>query len=152
MAYGTDDGLIEYLAMTGRVLPDGAVPAQVRYMGSMWVDSLEGLFCGMAVTDVASFPRDAWPAVPSRVEYAAYEAGYMWATGVDIFGQGGTQGGQVIKEKVDVLEVQYAEPTGAWWDNNRFYVPMAWAQLQPYLCLPIDGDGVCAGGSAAFVV
>lgn len=151
MPYGTDSGLVDYLLMTGRSIPAGHSASQIRFMGSLWVDSLEDLFCGAPVSDDASFPRDAWPSVPTRVVYAAYEAGYMWASGTDIFGTGGTSSGQVIKEKVDVLEVQYAEPVGQWWDNNRFYVPMAWAQLQPFLCLPGSDDGACKGGPAAMI-
>lgn len=152
MPYGSDLGLTEYLALTGRTLPVGAVPAQVRYAGSEWIDSLEDLYCGVAKSPDASFPRDVADPVPLRVEQAAYEAGYAWVTGTDIFGAGGTAGGQVTKEKVDVLEVQYAEPqSGDWFTNNRYIVPRAWAKLLPYLCLPSE-DGGCTGGPAAFVV
>lgn len=153
MPYGLDQGLVDYLSLTGRTLPVGAVAAQVRYAGSEWVDSLEDLYCGVAETPDASFPRDVADPVPIRVEQAAYEAGYLWATGVDIFGTGGTQGGQVTKEKVDVLEIQYAEPqSGDWYSNNRFIVPRAWAKLLPYLCLENAEDGGCSGGPAAFIV
>ena len=153
MAYGTDQGLTDYLALTGRALPAGAAPAQVRAIGSEWVDSLEDLYCGVAITFDASFPRDIVDPIPARVEQAAYEAGFASASGTDIFGTGGTSGGQVTKEKVDVLEVQYAEPkSGDWYSNNRYIVPRAWAKLIPFFCLPNDGDGVCSGGPAAFIV
>lgn len=141
MAYGSDADLIAYLALTGRSLPTGYVPAQVREMGSLWVDGFEDLFCGVALSDDASFPRDLYDPVPARVEHAAYEAGYAWATGAAIFGAGGTAGGQVIKERVDVIEVGYAAPDGAsWWANNRYIVPMAYAHLLPFICEPVDGD------------
>lgn len=141
MAYGSDADLIAYLALTGRSLPTGYVPAQVREMGSLWVDGFEDLFCGVALSADASFPRDLYDPVPARVEHAAYEAGYAWATGAAIFGAGGTAGGQVIKERVDVIEVGYAAPDGAsWWANNRYIVPMAYAHLLPFICEPVDGD------------
>lgn len=142
MAYGTDAGLIAYLDLTGRALPTGYTPAQVREMGSLWVDGFEDVFCGVALTTDASFPRDLYDTVPVRVEHAAYEAGYAWATGVAIFGDGGSAGGQVIKERVDVIEVGYASPVegSSWWANNRYIVPMAYAHLLPFICEPVDGD------------
>ncbi len=151
-SYGTDQGLIDYLAETGRVLPADAVPAQVRAMGTMYVDGFEDLFCGVALTDLNSFPRDLWPTVPTRIEYAAYEAGFAYANGDPIFGGGGTAGGQIIKEKIDVLEIGYAAPTnGDWWFNNRYIVPLAYAHLLPFLCLPSDDDGACKGGMGAMI-
>lgn len=152
LAYGSDVEMIAYLARTGRVLPINAVPEQVREIGSDYVDSLEDLYCGVAVSYDASFPRDLYPTVPVRVEQAAYEAAYAFATGVPIFGGGGTAGGQVTKEKVDVLEVSYAEPqSDDWWAANRYILPLAYAKLLPFICLPDDGEG-CRGGPAAFIV
>lgn len=152
LAYGSNEAMIAYLARTGRVLPSDAVPDQVREIGSDYVDSLEDLYCGIAVSYDASFPRDRYPTVPKRVEEAAYEAAYAFATGVPIFGGGGTAGGQVIKEKVDVLEVAYAAPqSGDWWTANRYILPQAYAKLLPFICLPDDGEG-CRGGPAAFIV
>lgn len=141
LAYGNDADLIAYLALTGRELPTGYTPAQAREMGSLWVDGFEDVFCGVALTTDASFPRDLYDPVPARVEQAAYEAGYAWATGAAIFGDGGSAGGQVIKERVDVIEVQYAAPSdGGWWAHNRYIVPMAYAHLLPFICEPVDGD------------
>lgn len=133
-SYGTDDGLIAYLAITGRTLPVGAVSSQVRAMGTAYVDSFEDMYRGIALTLDNSFPRDLWPDVPERVENAAYEAGFAWASGVAIFGGGGSAGGQVIREKVDVLELQYAGPQEGqgWWEANRFILPMAYALLIPF--------------------
>lgn len=135
MAYGTNAGLNAYLAASGRTLPSGADPDVVRFWGSLYVDSFEDLYRGTALQDGASFPRDLWPVVPQAVEWAAYEAGFAWADGVAIFGGGGTAGGQVVKERVDTLEVQYAAPqdgTG-YWDNNRFILPAAYALLLPFM-------------------
>lgn len=152
-SYGTDQGLEDYLMLTGRELPDGANPTVLRHWGTQYVDSFEDLYCGVALSPDNSFPRDLWPVVPERVEYAAYEAALAYAEGVTLFGGGGTSGGQVIKERVDVLEIQYAAPTGDWWGANRFIWPLAYSLLLPFLCLPQEGDGKgCVGGGAAFVV
>lgn len=135
MAYGTNAGLQDYLAASGRTLPSGADADVVRFWGSLYVDSFEDLYRGVALQGGASFPRDLWPAVPQAVEWAAYEAGFAWADGVAIFGSGGAAGGQVVKEKIDVIEVQYAAPqdgTG-YWENNRFILPAAYALLLPFM-------------------
>lgn len=133
MAYGTDQGLIDYLETTGRALPFPATADVARAWGSIYVDQFWDMYKGTALSDDEAFPRDLYPTVPTNVEYAAYEAGYAWATGVSIFGQGGTAGGQVIREKVDVLEVAYASPTGeGWWYDNRYILPLAWVLLMPF--------------------
>lgn len=134
MAYGSDAAMIAYLDGTGRTMPVGANPAALRADGSLYVDMFEERFRGVALTDTESFPRDLWPVVPERVEWAAYEAAWAVSQGVDIFGAGGTAGGQVIREKVDVLEVQYAGPQDGmgYWEANMFILPRAYALLLPY--------------------
>lgn len=129
MSYGTDAGLISYLALTGRVLPITTTEAIAREYGSLYVDQFDMEYRGYPTTYGGSFPRDIWTTVPERVEFAAYEAGYAWASGVAIFATGGNAGGQVIREKVDVLEVQYAAPEGGYWEANRFILPSAYALL-----------------------
>lgn len=148
MAYGSDQELTDYLALSGRVLPAGMTPAVARYWGSQYVNLWEDRYKGVAVALPDSFPRDIYDPVPVAVEHASYEAAFAHASGVDLFGTGGTAGGQVIREKIDVLEVQYAEPQagfGGYWDNNRFILPLAYALLLPFMRK--------AGGiGAAFVV
>lgn len=152
-SYGSDADLIAYLAETGRALPVDAVPAQVRAMGTMWVDSLEDLYCGTALSFDNSFPRDMYDPTPTRVEEAAYEAGLAWADGDPIFGGGGTAGGQVVEERVDVLSIKYATPTGSWWDSNRYFIPLAYSKLLPFLCIPDEDDGKCMPGlGGGFIV
>lgn len=133
-SYGTDAGLVAYLAQSGRVLPDGSTPSIVRFWGTAYVDMFEDMFRGTATAPPNSFPRNLWPVVPAGIEYAAYEAGFAWSSGIDIFGSGGTSGGQVIREKLDVMEVQYAAPKegSGYWENNRFILPLAYALLLPY--------------------
>lgn len=134
-SYGTNQGLLDYLSASGRSLPVGADADVVRFWGSLYVDQFEQDYRGSALQTDASFPRDLWPVVPVNVEYATYEAGFAWASGVPIFGGGGTAGGQVTKEKVDVLEVQYAAPQEGWgyWETNRFILPAAYALLLPFM-------------------
>ena len=147
-SYGSDAGLTAYLTSTGRVLPLGSDPAVVRVFGTMYVDSWDCEFKGVAVTPENSFPRDLWPVVPINVEDATYEAAFAYASGVAIFGAGGTSAGQVTREKVDVLEVAYATPqdgTG-WWENNRYVLPLAYTLLLPFM----RRKGCWGGG--AFVV
>lgn len=154
MAYGTNQGLIDYLATTGRTMPTGADPDVVRAWGSIYVNMWEDRYLGVAVALPDSFPRDMWPVVPVSVEYAAYEAGYAWSTGTwNGASAGGTAGGQVIKERVDVLEVQYAAPQdgSSWWINNRYIIPLAYALLQPFM-KPEATNGCSGAPGSAFVV
>lgn len=141
MAYGTDAAMAAYLARTGRAIPSGTDVSVAREMGSLWVNSFE--FRGVLVSDAQEdkFPRNrsnpsANP-TPVQIEYAAYEAGFAYATGIDIFGNGGTIGGQIVREKVDVLEVQYAAPqAGSFADfaeSMRVLLPIAYMYIKPWL-------------------
>lgn len=152
MAYGSVSEMVSYLARTGRALPDDAILEQALEYGSDYVDQFEDIFCGKALSYNASFPRDRYVEVPRKVEQAAYEAAYAFATGVPIFGDGGMSSGQVTKEKVDVLELTYASPQDGsdWWVNNRYILPQAYSKLLPFICIP-DPDG-CKGGPSAFIV
>lgn len=134
-SYGSDTDFLAYLTATGRTLPSGADASVARHYGTVYVDSWEDQYRGRALTTENSFPRNLWNPVPVAVEHAAYEAGFAWASGVDIFGSGGTSGGQVVREKVDVLEVQYAAPEAGsgWWEANRFVLPLAYALLLPFM-------------------
>ena len=134
-SYGTNTGLTAYLAASGRTLPVGADADVVRFWGTLYVDQFAQCYRGSPLTTDNTFPRDLWPVVPANVEYATYEAAFAYASGVAIFGGGGTAGGQVIREKVDVLEVAYAAPqdgTG-YWENNMFILPAAYAMLLPFM-------------------
>src|SRR5690625_2681535 len=137
-AYGTDQGLIDYLERTGRETDRD--PAHVREMGSLWVDS----FCFKSSREdpdqERKFPRKKY-GMPQAVEYAAYEAGYAWAEGDDIWGSQNFR--PVVREKVDVLEVQYAEPQATdLVSYARMMMPIAYAYLEPYLCAPRGGGGL----------
>ena len=133
-SYGSDEAMLEYLASTGRTLPAGIVPAVVRADGTLWVDQFERRYRSVALTDENSFPREAWPVVPQRVEWASYEAAWAVATGVAIWADGGTAGGQVVEERVDVLSVKYAGPQDglSYWELLQFIIPRAYALLTPF--------------------
>ncbi|MBK8583873.1 MAG: hypothetical protein IPL86_19295 [Flavobacteriales bacterium] len=135
MAYGSDLGLTAYLTATGRTLPGTTTAEIARFWGSLYVDQFEQCYRGTALQFDASFPRDLWTTVPLNVEHAAYEAGYAWASGVVIFGGGGTAGGQVTSEAVDTLKVTYAAPQDGWgyWESNMFILPAAYALLLPFM-------------------
>lgn len=134
--YGSDAAFTAYLASTGRAVHDHPTIAELRANGTLWVDQFEQMFKGIAISDENSFPRDQWPVVPTRVEQAAYEAGYAAWEGVDIWGSG-SSASVVTREQVDTLSVSYATPeikTGKdAWDSMRIMLPRAYALLQPYL-------------------
>lgn len=135
MPYGSDQGLIDYLALSGRTLPATATPEIARYWGSAYVNMWEECYKGVAISLPDSFPRDLYNPTPSAVEQAAYEAGLAWAEGIELFGSGGTNGGQVVREKLDVIEVQYAEPQdgSGYWESNMFIWPLAYMLLKPFM-------------------
>ena len=135
MSYGSDQGMVDFLAETGRELPSGVSVSAARYWGSLYCDQFEDLYRGVALQSGASFPRDVFNPIPSGVEIATYEAGFAWADGVPLFGAGGSAASQVIKEKVDVLEQQFAAPQDGvgWWDSNRYFYPAAYALLLPFM-------------------
>lgn len=150
MPYGTVAGLEAYAVMTGRVIPPDANLTAALYHASMYIDGTYwDDFCGVPATDDAAFPRKGSTTVPERVINATYEAALMWIADNDSLSFSGSQGGQVIREKVDVIEVQYAAPQ----DGGDVIVDgtprfsVIEGLLKPLLCrLP---DGV---GGYAFVV
>lgn len=135
MAYGSDEDFTAYLTATGRTLPSTSLASVARHYGSQYVDQFEQDYRGTAMTTDASFPRDLWQMVPTRVEHASYEAGFAYASGVPIFGDGGSYSGQVTSEKVDTLAVTYASPQDGigYWDANRYILPLAYSLLLPFL-------------------
>lgn len=146
-SYGTNEGLTAYMLATGRVMPVGANLDVARHFGTMYVDQFWVKYKGSALTSDNAFPRNLYNPTPANVEYASYEAAFSHASEVDIFGGGGSLGGQVIEEAVDVLRVKYAAPqegTG-YWENNLFILPLAYAYLIPYFKTK-------GGAGAAFVV
>lgn len=153
-SYGSDQGLIDYLAETGRVMPAEVTPATARFYGTLYVDQFEPDYCGLAVSLDNSFPRDLYDPTPQRVINASYEAAYAYATGVPIFGDGGTQAGSVKKETVDVLSFEYfGASEDGFWRDNRYILPLAYAMLLPFFCIDDGADGKCMPGlGGGFIV
>lgn len=143
MTYGTTQGLEDYATATGRTIPVGANLDAALYVASMYIDGTYwNDFCGEPATDDAAFPRKGQTDVPQRVINATYEAALMWLNDPASLSFSGSAGGQVVKEKVDVIEVQYAAPQGDWSVANgtpKFSVIDG--LLQPYICTLPDGFG-----------
>lgn len=81
--------------------------------------------------------------VPREVEYATYEAALLELESPGSLSPIFIPGGQVTREKVDVVEVQYAAPQAT--DNtlpNRPIVPGIDEVIAPVVCQPLCGAAV----------
>lgn len=146
--YGTPEGLEAYAAMSGRTLPADANLEAALYNASLYIDGLYwDDFCGKPASMDAAFPREGSTVVPQRIINATYEAALLWLADAGSLSVGGSAGGQVIREKVDVIEVQYASPTGDFIESGTPRYSVIEGLLRPLLCRLPDGVG---GG--AFVV
>lgn len=144
MSYGTVAGLQAYADLTGRDIPSGANLDAALYHASMYIDGTYwNDFCGEAATDDAAFPREGSTTVPERVVNATYEAALLWLSDSSSLSFGGSQGGQVVREKVDVIEVQYAAPEagGDVIVNGTPRFSVIEGLLAPLLCRLPDGMG-----------
>lgn len=131
MAYGTDAGFTAYCAARSydiSGLADEAARDAAREKASTFVDGLGYRMTGgyrvvlwpgkpLVAGQVAEWPRsgatDAYgealaETVPQRVENATYEAAYQIAAGVDL-NQIHNPLETIIREKVDVIETQFAD-------------------------------------------
>lgn len=149
MTYGTTQGLQDYATATGRTIPVGANLDAALYVASMYIDGTYwDDFCGEPASHDAAFPRKGETTVPQRVINATYEAALLWLSDNASLSASGSAGGQVVREKVDVIEVAYAAPQGDWSiDNGTPRFSVIEGLLKPYICVTSDGFG---GG--AFVV
>lgn len=144
MTYGTTQELQDYATATGRTIPVDANLDAALYVASMYIDGTYwDDFCGEPATDAAAFPRKGQTDVPQRVINATYEAALMWLNDPASLSFSGSAGGQVVKEKVDVIEVQYAAPQ----DGGDVVVDgtprfsVIEGLLKPLLCRLPDGRG-----------
>lgn len=146
--YGTPEGLEQYAEDTGRTIPAGANLDAALYNASLYIDGLYwDDFCGEPASMDAAFPRAGSSTVPTRVINATYEAALLWLADTGSLSVGGSAGGQVVREKVDVIEVQYAAPSGDFITDGTPRYSVIEGLLRPLLCRLPDGVG---GG--AFVV
>lgn len=122
MAYGTDDGFIEWLAAQGLTLPDDApIPAVLRQLGSAYVDSAYGykLTCSRRTggwEQELEFPRTGHyvngqllPSnlIPTAWIYASYRAAYLNAITPGWSTDQVTPGRITRRERVDVIEREF---------------------------------------------
>lgn len=124
--YGSDTGFRDWLSTNGHVLPEGALaPAILRQRGSQYIDGLYGSrFAGQPS---GGFEQEhAWPRtgaeasgqtippgiVPIAIEQASYHAAYQEAVSPGSLSVAASASGAVKREKVDVLEVEYAAGSG----------------------------------------
>lgn len=162
--YGADEGLVAYLAETGRVLPTCKVAAHVRQRGSAYVDGLYNGVTGGSSQVWSGYPTGgvaqerAWPrtgatfygqpidpdVIPIAVINASYEAGY-WDVQDGNELSGVIIGSSVVKsEKVGSIAVTYADTlTGmALADSATPMLSSVYGLLKPFL---IDEGGQAFG-------
>lgn len=124
--YGTDDGFATWLVDNGYALPDGAPePAILRQRGSAYLDGLYGpQFWGAPTSGFAQ--ERAWPrtgamaygsavspdVIPDAIVQASYFAALHEAASPGSLAPTATRAGQVKREKVDVVEVEYFAGSG----------------------------------------
>jgi hypothetical protein len=125
--YGTDEAFASWLAATGRTLPDGAVPAALRQIGSTYIDATYGpRFVG---TPTGGYDQErAWPrtggrvygsdipddTVPQAVIFASYEAAYQEAVSPGVLIAVGSTAARVKRERVEgAVEVEYQSTSGS---------------------------------------
>lgn len=124
--YGSDAVFSDWLASNGYQLPaEAPEPAVLRQRGSVYIDGLYGSrFVGVAAE---GFQQErAWPrigaeafgqtipsnVIPVAVEQATYAAAWHEATNPGSLSASALQAGVIKREKVDVLEVEYAVGSG----------------------------------------
>ena len=156
--YGTDADFAAWLADNGLTLPVGAVPAVVRNRGAGYLDGAYGsrLTCSYptgGVDQERAFPRTGLPFVPSDAiprawVQASYRAAYLIANDPASLSATVNPNARVTKEKVDVIEVAYAD-NGAVTAGEALGVLDAEidGMVSPYLCSKTAVLGIRAIGS-----
>lgn len=157
MSYGTNAGFTAWLATMGFVLPaNSPTPDTIRARGSAYINAVYGpVFCG--VPEGGFLQEDVWPriggqflgtdippgAIPPQVEQAAYWAGYLSATGVNLF-PASDPTGRIKRQKVEgAVEREFFEGRLAEIGGVLHYVhPGIDGLLRPFLCLDTGDDGL----------
>ena len=116
MAYGTNTGLTDYAAATGRAFTGDANVA--RNIASVYIDGLYwDRFKGSPADPYGpAWPRNIYPGIPVAVENATYEAALLWSVDNGALTGGGVTNsgsGGIAREKVDVIEVAYHAASGS---------------------------------------
>ena len=149
--YGDDAGFEAWLIDNGHAVPEGVVPvAALRQRGSAYIDGLYGpRFSGLPTggfTQERAWPRTGATAhgqsipdtlVPAAIIQASYAAALHEATSPGALSATASAAGVIKREKVDVLEVEYAAGSG---DALKDATPMLLAVeglLAPFLSQPM---------------
>lgn len=126
--YGTDDGFNTWMTANGYVLPAGSPSVAIlRQRGSAYIDGMYGPRFSGAPVDPLTQER-AWPRtgatlarygtpipdnlIPTAVIEASYFASFQEANAPGSLNPAATGAGQVKREKVDVIEVEYFGGSG----------------------------------------
>lgn len=124
--YGTDEDLTAWAASNGYTLPEGSpAPAILRQRASDYLDGLyDARFIGVrtdplnqerawprtgAVVQNVSIPSDT---IPGAIERASYAAALHEALNPGSLSASASQSAAIKREKVDVMEVEYAVGSG----------------------------------------
>lgn len=128
MAYGTDQGLLDWATQNGFAIPAGAVPAVMRQRGSVYLDGTYGdplaprTFKGVPTGGYAQ--ANQWPrtgvsvykqpvpdnVTPVQVEHSAYYAGWLDATTPGSLQSDTSQSGAVKSEQIGDLKTEFFGP------------------------------------------
>ncbi|MFN3352506.1 MAG: DnaT-like ssDNA-binding protein [Brevundimonas sp.] len=123
--YGSNEGLEDWLTARGRTLPDGANSDVLRQLGSDYVDATYAdVWPGRPTGGVEQ--ERAWPrtgaaanwqtigsdVIPLAIVNASYAAAWLESQRAGALAASARGSGVVTREKIDVLEREYAEGSG----------------------------------------
>jgi hypothetical protein len=151
VAYGSDQGLTDWLDANGYVLPDGAPSAAVlRQRGSSYLDgAYDGMWSGARTDGVMQ--EDGWPrvgaslncisaipsdAIPAAVVNASYRAAWLEAQTPGVLaGTPPTQGKRVKRQKVEGIEREFFDDgKAAIGAGPGFVDSIIDGMMQPFIC------------------
>lgn len=147
MAYGTDQGFTDWLALNGLTLPLTApTPAILRQRGGQYVDDVYGSRFWGVPTDGFAQER-AWPrtgakaygqdipdsVIPVAVEHATYAAAYQDAIKPGSLSVSATATGAVKRKKIGPIEKEFFEGSGDVVADGTLKLSAVEGLLAPYL-------------------
>lgn len=154
--YGNEAGLEAWLTENGFTLPVNApAPAVLLQRGSAYIDGLYGLrFSGVPTGGFAQ--ERAWPrtgataygaainpdVIPDAVVKASYFAAYQEAVTPGSLSPVATGAGQVKREKVDVIEVEYFGGSGDALANATPTISAVEGLLAPFLIIVSNSPAI----------
>lgn len=164
--YGSDQGLTDWLTANGLTLPETApTSAVLRERGAAYIDGLYGSqfsdrrFSGVPTGGFAQ--ERAWPrtgasaygvsidedVIPVAVEQASYSAAWYEGNNPGKLAVAATQGGQVKRIKVDVIEKEFFDRGGDAASSATPVLSTVEGLLAPFLIFTrYDGPAIWAIG------